>query len=133
MSAVEGQSLLGFDEPAALANPPRADLVEPDRPQNGEQPSVEPGSRRELVGALHRARAGRLDEIVGGVARGPQNNCIAPQARQARLKPQAHFALAGFAHVPSNQGFRGLRIRSANSTKMAWTSWSGVATLRRFK
>src|SRR6516162_10851412 len=133
MRAVEGQRLFGFDEAAALSNAARADLVEPDRSEDGEQPPVEPGSGRELVGALHRAHAGRPNEIVGGVARGRENDGVAPQARQAGLEPQAHFALAGFAHVPSTHGFRGLRMRSANSTKVAWTSWSGVATLRRFK
>jgi hypothetical protein len=40
-----------------------------------------------------------LDEIVGGVARKRKNDGVAPEARQARLKAEAHFAPAGFAHV----------------------------------
>jgi len=78
MCAVEGQRLFRFDETAALANPPCADLVEPDGSQDGEQPAVEPCSRRELVGALHRAHAGRLHEVFGGLWRLRQKERVAP-------------------------------------------------------
>ena len=99
MTAVEHQSLLGFDNTSASANPPRADLVDPDRSEDGEQPPIEPGSRRELLGALDRAHAGRSNEVIRSVVRGRKNDGVAPEASQTRLEPQAHFASARFAHV----------------------------------
>src|ERR1700723_3049092 len=56
MRAVGRQRVLSVDETASFANSPRANFVEPDRPKDGEQPTVEPGSRNELIRALDRAR-----------------------------------------------------------------------------
>src|SRR5664279_737122 len=99
MRAIEGQRVCSIHEAAPLSNAPGADFVQPDRPQDREQPTVEPRAGFELVRALDRAYAGPLDEIVSGVARARQHERIAPQALQTRLKSLPHLPSAGFGHA----------------------------------
>ena len=81
---VENQHCVCVNEPLTLADFPRSDLVQPDRMEDGDQPAVEAGTGFELVGTLQRPDAGRLDQVLGGVAVSGKHQPIAPQARQLR-------------------------------------------------
>src|SRR5271165_4487587 len=85
MRAVDRQRILRVDEAASFANPPRANFAEPDRPKDGEQPTVEPGSQNELIGALDRARTRRLNEVLGYVARPREDQASSPARTSRRL------------------------------------------------
>jgi hypothetical protein len=67
--AVDAERLAGVERALTGPDAPRPAPVEPDRPQDGEQPAVEPRAGLELVGAFDCPEAGRLDEILGDVAR----------------------------------------------------------------
>jgi hypothetical protein len=64
----------GGEDPAALTNPLRSDLVEPDRAKNCKQPAVDARSRGKLIGALDCAEACRLHEVVSQVPRSRQDD-----------------------------------------------------------
>lgn len=65
---VHGQGFVEFDKTLALAHPLRADLVEPDRMQDRQQPAVEPGVGPILCRTLQGADTGGLDQVVGDVS-----------------------------------------------------------------
>src|ERR1700733_8894836 len=89
------------NETAALTNPLRSDLIEPDRAKNCKQPAVDSRSWDKLIGALYGAQACRLHEVVSHVPRSRQDQRISPKARQGGLEPGPHFPSARFAHGPA--------------------------------
>jgi hypothetical protein len=62
----------------ALTHPARADLVEPDRMQYAQQPTIPAGARNELPGTLERPYAGSLDQFFGDMPLPGQQQAVAP-------------------------------------------------------
>ena len=87
LSAFECQAGFSVDHPLALANSAGPKLVQPDRTENREEPTVEPGAQGELARSLERADTSRLNEILGDVTPSRENEPVAPEAGQVLTRP----------------------------------------------
>lgn len=75
---VKRQGVVSPYHALALTRPARSDLVEPDRMQNAQQPTIPAGARNELPGTLERPYAGGLDQFFGDMPLPGQQQAVAP-------------------------------------------------------
>src|SRR6516162_9928633 len=99
---VEDETGLSLDQALALTDAAGADLIEPDRAKDREEPAVEPRPRIELMAAFERAHAGRLHQILGGIALPGQQDSVTPKTAEMLRQTCPHLALTLVDHAGSD-------------------------------